>query len=262
MQFCKDKTLMKSVFVCPVGWGGTLCGAPTITGPARTAPFHPRYNATARSSFCCSQEPCNCLLASRSWPTAYQPFFFTKPSIKRSAKAQICLPQPTPIPHRVDIEATVKLLPKTTQNCQRCPLSPPPCRTHLTCAPPPPILSSPAATHVTHHLSPITHIPLLHIAFYNSTSRSHSTCNAPLATWLALTAADLRQQTGGGDGWWYGGLRGPPHAVRRSRMRIDPRTRAQRKKTCARHVTATFCVQVEDTQFRLELTSSAASALL
>ena len=121
MQFCKDKTLMKSVFVCPVGWGGTLCGAPTITGPARTAPLHPRYNATARSSFCCSQEPCNCLLASRSWPTAYQPFFFTKPSIKRSAKAQICLPQPTPIPHRVDIEATVKLLPKTTQNCQRCP---------------------------------------------------------------------------------------------------------------------------------------------
>ena len=55
-----------------------------------------------------------------------------------------------------------------------------------------------------------------------------------------------RQQTGGGDGWWYGGLRGPPHAVRRSRMRTDPRTRAQSKKVCVRQVTANFCVRVED----------------
>ena len=86
--------------------------------------------------------------------------------------------------------------------------------------------------------------PLLHIAFYNSTSRAHSTYNAPLAKWLALAAACWRQQTGGGDGWWYGGLRGPPHAVRRSTMRIDPRTR-KTQKACARQVTANFCVRVE-----------------
>jgi hypothetical protein len=42
--------------------------------------------------------------------------------------------------------------------------------------------------------SPITHIPSLPIAFYNSTSRAHNTCNAPLATWLALAAADWRQR--------------------------------------------------------------------
>jgi ankyrin repeat protein len=46
-------------------------------------------------------------------------------------------------------------------------------------------------THYTHSFIP--HVtPLLHIAFYNSTSRAHSTCNAPLATWLVLAAAD----------WW------------------------------------------------------------
>ena len=97
MQFCKDKTLMKSAFVCPVGWGGSLCGTPTKLGPARTAPLHPRYNTSDCSTFCCSQEPFNCLLASRSWPTACHAVFSTQPSIKRSANAQIRLPQPTPI---------------------------------------------------------------------------------------------------------------------------------------------------------------------
>ena len=47
-----------------------------------------------------------------------------------------------------------------------------------------------------------------------------------------LSGWHWRQQTGGG--WLYGGLRGPPHGVRRSRMRIDPRTLAQRNKACAR----------------------------
>ena len=173
MQFFKDKTSMKSAFVCPVGWGGTLCGTPTKTGPARTAPLHPLYNTKARSTFCCSQEPFNCLLASRSWPIACQAFFSTQPSIHRSANAQIRPPQTTPIPHRVDIEATVNF----------------------------------------------------YLKQHKTASDAHGTCNAPLATWLALAAADWRQQPGDGDGWWcYGGLRGPPHGVRRSRLRIDPQT--------------------------------------
>ena len=93
MQFCKDKTLMKSAFVCRVGWGGTLCGTPTKTGPARTAPLHPRYNSSDSSTFCCSQEPFNCLLAEAGQQLAKR-FFSTQPSIKRFANAQMRLPQP------------------------------------------------------------------------------------------------------------------------------------------------------------------------
>ena len=59
MQFCKDLSSMKSVCEFVVGWGGTLCGTPTKTGPSRTAPLHPRYNTSDRSTFCSSQEPFN-----------------------------------------------------------------------------------------------------------------------------------------------------------------------------------------------------------
>jgi hypothetical protein len=176
---------MKSAFVCLVVWGGTLC----ITGLARTAPLHPRYNTSDRSTFCCSQEPFNCLLASRSLPTACQAFFSTQPSIKRSANAQIHLPQPTPTPHRVDIEATLHFYLKQHKTASA-----------VLCRPHP-------VTHHTQSFTPHSSSPYCLLQLHVTLTR-HVYCTPG---YVAGTGGSrLAAAVGGGTVGC-----GPPHAVRR-----------------------------------------------
>ena len=117
MQFCKDIDEVGVWMPCRVGWhplrhpprkrgrhGQPPCTHGTTLLPAVLFAAH-RNLSTA------------CWLAEAGQELA-KPFFL-QPSIHRSANARYAYLNPPPFPHRVDIEATVKLLPKTTQNCQR-----------------------------------------------------------------------------------------------------------------------------------------------